>query len=77
MFVCVFFFQNMYFRMDSCPMQVSVSGATLFIAKNNLLNIFFLLSQAAADMQFCAAQGRDHREVRVFLNISFFFVENL
>ncbi|KAL7070122.1 hypothetical protein ACQ4LE_010248 [Meloidogyne hapla] len=30
--------QNMYFRMDSCPMQ------------------------AAADMQFCAAQGRDHRE---------------
>lgn len=30
--------QNMYFRVDRCPMQ------------------------AAADLQFCAAQGRDHRE---------------
>ncbi|KAI6222332.1 DB domain-containing protein [Aphelenchoides fujianensis] len=30
--------QNMYFRVDACPMQ------------------------AAADLQFCAAQGRDHRE---------------
>ena len=43
--------QGMYFKQDSCPMQVA----------NSLLHDKHLF-QAAADIQFCAAQGRDHTD---------------
>lgn len=43
--------QAMYFKQDSCPMQVIMFHC-----------LDYSPFQAAADIQFCAAQGRDHTE---------------